>query len=195
MFGLTTQWWRTKGRTWLMSRVCLLTNSSYDESLAISPDKLLWRFILKFLKVRSGKVYLTHSSAKSLLFDPFFRASSSATPHKEWSFWQRRSQSLVREICDDWFAKRIWVGGGKCYSYITWKGRIQGIEWHTAGYSCYYIHAKMAQAHRNRVFHDFRCVGWKILNWIKRLRLKMISRAPWDIYRCLMFFFQGWALP
>merc|ERR1712096_323015 len=23
-------------------------------------------------------------------------------------------------------------------------------------YSCYYIHAKMAQAHRNRVFHDFR---------------------------------------
>jgi len=24
------------------------------------------------------------------------------------------------------------------------------------GYSCYYIHAKMAQAHRNRVFHDFR---------------------------------------
>merc|ERR1719374_298624 len=26
------------------------------------------------------------------------------------------------------------------------------------GYSCYYIHAKMAQAHRNRVFHDF-CAG------------------------------------
>lgn len=24
------------------------------------------------------------------------------------------------------------------------------------GYSCYYIHAKMNQAHRNRVFHDFR---------------------------------------
>merc|ERR1712110_640945 len=24
------------------------------------------------------------------------------------------------------------------------------------GYSCYYIHAKMAQDHRNRVFHDFR---------------------------------------
>lgn len=24
------------------------------------------------------------------------------------------------------------------------------------GYSCYYIHAKMPQAHRNRVFHDFR---------------------------------------
>jgi len=24
------------------------------------------------------------------------------------------------------------------------------------GYSCYYIHAKMAQPHRNRVFHDFR---------------------------------------
>ncbi|QQP50224.1 DEAD box ATPdependent RNA helicaselike [Caligus rogercresseyi] len=24
------------------------------------------------------------------------------------------------------------------------------------GYSCYYIHAKMAQTHRNRVFHDFR---------------------------------------
>jgi len=24
------------------------------------------------------------------------------------------------------------------------------------GYSCYYIHARMAQAHRNRVFHDFR---------------------------------------
>jgi len=24
------------------------------------------------------------------------------------------------------------------------------------GYSCFYIHAKMAQAHRNRVFHDFR---------------------------------------
>jgi len=24
------------------------------------------------------------------------------------------------------------------------------------GYSCYYIHAQMAQAHRNRVFHDFR---------------------------------------
>merc|ERR1711963_822825 len=24
------------------------------------------------------------------------------------------------------------------------------------GYSCYYIHAKIAQAHRNRVFHDFR---------------------------------------
>ncbi|CAG2065552.1 unnamed protein product, partial [Timema podura] len=26
------------------------------------------------------------------------------------------------------------------------------------GYCCYYIHAKMAQAHRNRVFHDFRAV-------------------------------------
>lgn len=24
------------------------------------------------------------------------------------------------------------------------------------GYSCYYIHAKMVQSHRNRVFHDFR---------------------------------------
>jgi ATP-dependent RNA helicase DDX6/DHH1 len=24
------------------------------------------------------------------------------------------------------------------------------------GFSCFYIHAKMAQAHRNRVFHDFR---------------------------------------
>ncbi|GLH01786.1 Putative ATP-dependent RNA helicase me31b [Gryllus bimaculatus] len=24
------------------------------------------------------------------------------------------------------------------------------------GYCCYYIHAKMAQAHRNRIFHDFR---------------------------------------
>ena len=24
------------------------------------------------------------------------------------------------------------------------------------GYSCYYIHARMQQAHRNRVFHDFR---------------------------------------
>ena len=24
------------------------------------------------------------------------------------------------------------------------------------GYSCYYIHAKMSQPHRNRVFHDFR---------------------------------------
>lgn len=24
------------------------------------------------------------------------------------------------------------------------------------GYCCYYIHAKMAQSHRNRVFHDFR---------------------------------------
>ena len=25
-----------------------------------------------------------------------------------------------------------------------------------AGFSCFYIHAKMLQAHRNRVFHDFR---------------------------------------
>ena len=24
------------------------------------------------------------------------------------------------------------------------------------GYSCYYIHARMSQPHRNRVFHDFR---------------------------------------
>jgi ATP-dependent RNA helicase DDX6/DHH1 len=24
------------------------------------------------------------------------------------------------------------------------------------GYSCFYIHAKMLQDHRNRVFHDFR---------------------------------------
>src|SRR5690606_10144221 len=24
------------------------------------------------------------------------------------------------------------------------------------GYSCFYIHAKMQQTHRNRVFHDFR---------------------------------------
>lgn len=24
------------------------------------------------------------------------------------------------------------------------------------GYSCYYIHARMQQQHRNRVFHDFR---------------------------------------
>jgi superfamily II DNA/RNA helicase len=24
------------------------------------------------------------------------------------------------------------------------------------GYSCFYIHAKMPQSHRNRVFHDFR---------------------------------------
>ena len=24
------------------------------------------------------------------------------------------------------------------------------------GYSCYYIHARMQQSHRNRVFHDFR---------------------------------------
>ncbi|KHG18488.1 DEAD-box ATP-dependent RNA helicase 8 -like protein [Gossypium arboreum] len=38
------------------------------------------------------------------------------------------------------------------------------------GYSCFYIHAKMLQDHRNRVFHDFRngacrnlvCTGWSI---------------------------------
>lgn len=24
------------------------------------------------------------------------------------------------------------------------------------GYSCFYIHAKMQQSHRNRVFHEFR---------------------------------------
>ena len=24
------------------------------------------------------------------------------------------------------------------------------------GYSCFYIHARMIQSHRNRVFHDFR---------------------------------------
>jgi ATP-dependent RNA helicase DDX6/DHH1 len=40
------------------------------------------------------------------------------------------------------------------------------------GYCCYYIHAKMAQAHRNRVFHDFRaglcrnlvCSGKRVCN-------------------------------
>ena len=147
------------------------------------------------------------SEIRKGLSNPFFSKKSFI-----WSIFQsiifcnstQRVELLAKKITElgkgnlwrfSWFVKRIWVGGGKCYSYITWKGRIQGIEWHTAGYSCYYIHAKMAQAHRNRVFHDFRCVGWKILNWIKRLRLKMISRAPWDIYRCLMFFFQGWALP
>lgn len=25
-----------------------------------------------------------------------------------------------------------------------------------SGYSCFYIHARMLQSHRNRVFHDFR---------------------------------------
>ncbi|XP_070038586.1 DEAD-box ATP-dependent RNA helicase 8-like isoform X2 [Nicotiana tomentosiformis] len=38
------------------------------------------------------------------------------------------------------------------------------------GYSCFYIHAKMLQDHRNRVFHDFRngacrnlvCTGWAV---------------------------------
>jgi ATP-dependent RNA helicase DDX6/DHH1 len=29
------------------------------------------------------------------------------------------------------------------------------------GYSCFYSHAKMLQAHRNRVFHDFRN-GWVV---------------------------------
>jgi superfamily II DNA/RNA helicase len=40
------------------------------------------------------------------------------------------------------------------------------------GYSCFYIHAKMLQDHRNRVFHDFRngacrnlvCTGIKIFS-------------------------------
>lgn len=31
------------------------------------------------------------------------------------------------------------------------------------GYSCFYIHAKMLQAHRNRVFHDFRSGGCRNL--------------------------------
>ena len=31
------------------------------------------------------------------------------------------------------------------------------------GYSCFYIHAKMLQAHRNRVFHDFRNGGCRNL--------------------------------
>ena len=30
------------------------------------------------------------------------------------------------------------------------------------GFSCFYIHAKMAQAHRNRVFHDFRAGRLKL---------------------------------
>lgn len=38
------------------------------------------------------------------------------------------------------------------------------------GYSCYYIHSRMAQTHRNKVFHDFReghcrnlvCSGWSL---------------------------------
>jgi len=40
------------------------------------------------------------------------------------------------------------------------------------GYSCFYIHAKMLQDHRNRVFHDFRngacrnlvCTGMLVLS-------------------------------
>ncbi len=31
------------------------------------------------------------------------------------------------------------------------------------GYSCFYIHSKMQQAHRNRVFHDFRSGGCRNL--------------------------------
>ena len=30
------------------------------------------------------------------------------------------------------------------------------------GYSCFYIHARMNQEHRNRVFHDFRKVIFAI---------------------------------
>ena len=38
----------------------------------------------------------------------------------------------------------------------TQRGELMAKKITELGYSCYYIHAKMAQAHRNRVFHDFR---------------------------------------
>ena len=47
------------------------------------------------------------------------------------------------------------------------------------GYSCYYIHAKMAQAHRNRVFHDFRA----------GLCRNLVCSGELDLFAVLKFYF------
>jgi hypothetical protein len=56
------------------------------------------------------------------------------------------------------------------------------------GYSCFYIHAKMLQDHRNRVFHDFR-------NGACRNLVCTGIRLPFSRFSWLYFFplyFIGW---
>ena len=49
------------------------------------------------------------------------------------------------------------------------------------GYSCFYIHAKMMQSHRNRVFHDFRTGNCRNLVCSGAAR----PRADRLLHRCL----------
>lgn len=60
------------------------------------------------------------------------------------------------------------------------------------GYSCFYIHAKMLQDHRNRVFHDFRngacrnlvCTGMSILVFSSS-RLEIFTRLAVEYHHLL----------
>ena len=96
-------------------------------------------------------IFLRRNSVAESLSDSSLRASSSATPHREWSCLPRRSQSLVTMNSKNESVTKLWTCANKCVLFMERK-TLELI----AGYSCYYIHAKMAQAHRNRVFHDFR---------------------------------------
>ena len=58
------------------------------------------------------------------------------------------------------------------------------------GYSCFYIHAKMLQDHRNRVFHDFRNGACRNLVCTGMLMLMAIQYpAAIDEQECFFFFF------
>ena len=59
------------------------------------------------------------------------------------------------------------------------------------GYSCFYIHAKMLQDHRNRVFHDFRNGACRNLVCTGMLLIFLWTHSFTDIFfLCTMFVVQ-----
>lgn len=63
---------------------------------------------------------------------------------------------LATKILMAFFVKQLQINQSIIFCNSTQRVELLAKKITELGYSCYYIHARMQQAHRNRVFHDFR---------------------------------------
>lgn len=77
-------------------------------------------------------------------------------------------------------------------TYLPFAARETGVELLAKkitelGYSCFYIHAKMQQSHRNRVFHEFRNGATRHLvssGEFFVVVVSLFSLVVWSIEKC-----------
>jgi len=99
--------------------------------------------------------------------------------HTHWWFCQCRPCSVHEKYC----ALQLQINQSIIFCNSTQRVELLAKKITELGYSCFYIHAKMNQQHRNRVFHDFRLgLGRNLVCSGILLTVKQFSRNDFIVH-------------